>query len=71
MFSVNPRLEKAVIDAAARTPKKSSEEPASQPVQPANVVAALKGVSSSLLEKVRDCRIFVNCFFAKLHVTIV
>ncbi|XP_068232688.1 LOW QUALITY PROTEIN: DNA replication factor Cdt1 [Palaemon carinicauda] len=54
MFSVNPRLEKAVIDAAARTPTKAPQEvQPNQSAQAADITAALKGVSASLLEKIR------------------
>ncbi|XP_063886979.1 DNA replication factor Cdt1-like [Scylla paramamosain] len=56
LLSVNPRMEQAVIDAAAKVPHKPETAPApppETPVQPANVCAALKGISSSLLEKVR------------------
>lgn len=55
MLSVNPRMEQAVIDAAAKVPPKTEAAPApppQTPVQPANVCAALKGISASLLEKV-------------------
>ncbi|XP_064106846.1 DNA replication factor Cdt1-like [Macrobrachium nipponense] len=54
LFSVNPRLEKAVVDAAASTPKKAPDAKLpEQSTQPANIAAALKGVSASLLEKIR------------------
>ncbi|MPC40435.1 DNA replication factor Cdt1 [Portunus trituberculatus] len=56
LLSVNPRMEQAVIEAAAKVPPQPETAPAPTPdvpVQPANVCAALKGISSALLEKVR------------------
>ncbi|KAK4316208.1 hypothetical protein Pmani_012613 [Petrolisthes manimaculis] len=55
LFSVNPRLERAVIEAAAKSPVKPQSEPSPSPAPPqtTSLSAALKGVSSSLLEKIR------------------
>ncbi|XP_069186272.1 LOW QUALITY PROTEIN: DNA replication factor Cdt1 [Procambarus clarkii] len=54
LFSVNQRMEQAMKEAAAKTPVKVEPEQPSTPLaQPAYFSAALKGVSSSLLEKIR------------------
>ncbi|XP_071548381.1 DNA replication factor Cdt1 [Panulirus ornatus] len=54
LFSVNSRLERAVVEAAAKTPVKVDAKSQTAPSsQPADITAALKGVSSSLLEKIR------------------
>ncbi|KAK7075003.1 replication licensing factor Cdt1 [Halocaridina rubra] len=52
LFSVNPRLEKAVADAAAKIQDVPDSATTQSPKQN-DIVAALKGVSSSLLEKIR------------------
>ncbi|XP_069955903.1 DNA replication factor Cdt1 [Cherax quadricarinatus] len=54
LFAVNHRMEKAVKEAAAKTPVKveSAMLPASS-TPPAYISIALKGVSTSLLEKIR------------------
>lgn len=55
LLSCNPRMEQVLKDAAAKVPPKAegaAAPPPEKPAEPANVCAALKGISSSLLEKV-------------------
>ncbi|KAG0729771.1 DNA replication factor Cdt1 [Chionoecetes opilio] len=56
LISANHRMEQAVLDAASKVPPMPESTPApapETPVQPVSVCAALRGISSSLLEKVR------------------
>lgn len=56
LLSCNPRMEQVLKDAAAKVPPEAeggTAPPPEKPAEPANVCAALKGISSSLLEKVR------------------
>ncbi|XP_027230891.2 DNA replication factor Cdt1 [Penaeus vannamei] len=53
LFSLNHRLEKAVTDAAEQTPAPVAKTAPSLSAAPVNTCLALKGVSSSLLEKIR------------------
>ncbi|XP_037797635.1 DNA replication factor Cdt1-like isoform X1 [Penaeus monodon] len=53
LFSLNHRLEKAVTEAAEKTPVPVAKTAPSLSAAPVSTCIALKGVSSSLLEKIR------------------
>lgn len=67
LIACNPRMEQVVKDAAAKVPPKEEAAPTPPPVtpvDPASVCAALKGISSSLLEKVNNLSVlggYVSC----------